>query len=381
MLLLLNRTSVGLGARLGRACASGCVRGPPANGRGASAIPLGLGLAPIRQPQASRLGAASLASSASASRAGAGGAAGNSQVPPLVPVPVEERSKKDVAAPPERGSASQPVVTATMFDPSETWDKIVKVGAYRAHRPNREIFVSSFLAGSFLSFGGALYFTVAGGSPWLQEAVPGFHTLLCAMVFPVGLHMIVLSGTDLLTSNMMYGAMPYYSLPSRSAEEKTQDLLRLWSVSLAGNLAGSLVMAVAASAWLFTPGSTQAAFITALAAKKTGLSLGAMVGKATLANWLVNVAIYQAATAQTTAGKMAGLWLPITTFVALGLEHSIANMFTLPLARLLSENDTPSILEICGNWGPVLLGNTLGATLFVGGLQWYASGGLGRVKK
>merc|ERR1711948_69125 len=96
-----------------------------------------------------------------------------------------------------------------------------------------------------------------------------------------------------------------------------------------------------------------------ITAMKCNLTLPGMVVRGALANWLVNVAIFQATSAHTTAGKIASLWLPIMTFVALQLEHSIANMFLLPL-------------DFLGNIVPVAVGNALGAIFFVGCVQRYS---------
>merc|ERR1719401_547310 len=108
----------------------------------------------------------------------------------------------------------------------------------------------------------------------------------------------------------------------------------------------------------------------ALTVKKCSLSYPVMLGKAACANWLVNVAIFQATSAHTTAGKIASLWLPIMTFVALQLEHSIANMFLLPLGFLVGAD--VSVLDILGNIVPVAVGNALGAIFFVGCVQRYS---------
>lgn len=94
---------------------------------------------------------------------------------------------------------------------------------------------------------------------------------------------------------------------------------RIWGISGLGNLAGSLFVAGTVFALsILPPGGPAMAWIAALTVKKCSLPLMTMVGKAACANWLVNIAIFQASSAHTTAGKIASLWLPIMTFVALG---------------------------------------------------------------
>lgn len=261
-------------------------------------------------------------------------------------------------------------------------DKLVAIASVRADRPIGEMFASAFLGGTYLSWGGALFVLVAGGcSGVLAEVVPGLHSLIAALVFPTGLSMIILTGTDLLTSNMMYGVLPFLALPGRNLGKKVADVAKLCAVSFGGNALGSMLIAACASAWIFLPGSPGAGFIAAACAKKCALPLGAMVGKGMCANWLVNLAVFQATTATSTAGKMAGVWMPVTAFVALGLEHSVANMFLLPLGKLCGADVTWVGDILVGNLLPVCVGNALGAGIFVAGLQWYASGGSRRIAR
>ena len=307
---------------------------------------------------------------------------------PATPLKSEGRDDEIATAPPcgspaaVSSSSTPPLVPQVhtpllMLDPAQTMDKLVATAGGRADRPTSEMLTSAALAGAYLSFGGCLYVMVAGGSVALQETVPGLHALMSALVFPTGLSLILLTGTDLLTSNMMYGALPFLSHPDRSTGRCLRDWGRLMATSFAGNFAGSLAVACAAAAWLFPVGTPGAAFAVALATKKTGLTLAATIGKATCANWLVNLAVFQATTATSTGGKLAGCWMPVTAFVALGLEHSVANMFTLPLG-IMSGADFTFAHAITSNIIPVCIGNALGASLFVAGAQWYASGGARR---
>ena len=87
----------------------------------------------------------------------------------------------------------------------------------RGARPPGVIFVSSMLGGALLSFGGAMYVMVGGGTVELLGAsVPGLHKLVAAGVFPVGLSMVVFTGTDLLTSNFMYHSLPFLTVRTAS---------------------------------------------------------------------------------------------------------------------------------------------------------------------
>lgn len=204
----------------------------------------------------------------------------------------------------------------------------------------------------------------------MSSALPGPHKIMPALIFPLGLSAIVVTGTDLLTSNMMYATLPLCSGdPRRSVEAKLVSLARLWTISAAGNLLASAGIAYATS-HLFV-GTAMGAFAAGIAVKKVSGGTLAIFAKAVGANWMVNLAIIQAATASSTPGKAAMLWLPITTFVALGLEHSVANMYLLPLGALCGADISAG--DMVHNLAPALLGNAAGASFFASYLHWKAA--------
>ena len=102
---------------------------------------------------------------------------------------------------------------------------------------------------------------------------------------------------------------------------------------LAGNLAGSLMMV--ALAYNMDVFAAVVPMVIATAKAKMVLAPSVAFFKGIGANWLVNLAYYQAALSPTAPGKIAALWLPIATFITLGLEHSVANMFILPMGSVL----------------------------------------------
>lgn len=268
-----------------------------------------------------------------------------------------------------------PVVVAKtadgIFNAEETMKLLAQKSIISAQRPVNQILCSSFLGGALLGWGGALTTVVAGGSATALATAPGALALLTGAVFPVGLSMIVLSGSELLTGNFMLMALPAWTHPSISKVRLAWGSCRVLSISCAGNLLGSLFVACAIFGLsVVTIGSPAALWLSALAVKKCGLSSLVVMGKGVGANWLVNVAIFQASSAHSTAGKIASLWLPVMTFVALGLEHSIANMFLLPLAMFLGADITA--LDIAGNIIPAAVGNAFGAIFFVAGVQRFS---------
>mmetsp|Transcript_38936 Transcript_38936/g.125869 ORF Transcript_38936/g.125869 Transcript_38936/m.125869 type:complete len:213 (-) Transcript_38936:212-850(-) len=133
------------------------------------------------------------------------------------------------------------------------------------------------------------------------------------------------------------------------------------TASWAGNLLGSILLAV-----LVTAGGTlgEAAAAQKIAFGKTHEPQLVVLVRAVLCNWLVCMATYMSLQAKDTTGKFVAIWLPISAFVALGLEHTVANMFLLPLG-ILNGADTSWTEALVHNLLPVTLGNTAGALLGV----------------
>eukprot|EP00239_Pterosperma_sp_CCMP1384_P012669 CAMPEP_0197865532 /NCGR_PEP_ID=MMETSP1438-20131217/43722_1 /TAXON_ID=1461541 /ORGANISM="Pterosperma sp., Strain CCMP1384" /LENGTH=452 /DNA_ID=CAMNT_0043484017 /DNA_START=352 /DNA_END=1710 /DNA_ORIENTATION=+ len=282
----------------------------------------------------------------------------------------------DASAPravvPRRADEEPPVATplsvpAAHLTPAETMKLLVKTGHAHGDRSNTDIILSSTMGGAYLSFGAMMMLHVAGGSPELAAAAPGVHSLIGGMVFPIGLSLITLTKADLLTSNMMLTALPFLTHRERAATN-ISSMLRVNGLSLLGNLAGSAAMAgIAASAIVTSP--AVCTFAANLAVKKCSYSLSTVFLKAVTCNWLVNLAVYNAATSTTTGGKILGLWLPIMTFVTLGLEHSVANMFLIPLG-MLAGADVSMVDMWMNNLIPVIAGNAVGATVMVSMVHW-----------
>ena len=127
-------------------------------------------------------------------------------------------------------------------------------------------------------------------------------------------------------------------------------------------MADKLLVVVGAGG-IFPASGVVAAKAAALAVGKTSLAPTAAFVKGVGANWLVAIAIVRAQAAHTAPGKIAALWMPITTFVALGLEHSVANMFLIPLGMLCGAEISAGEFWL-NNMVPVVAGNAVGAAVF-----------------
>jgi formate transporter len=241
--------------------------------------------------------------------------------------------------------------------PDTVLDHMVQAGVAKARLAPRDLLVRGFLSGALLGFATTLAFTAT-----LQTRVG----LVGALVFPVGFAMIVLMGLELVTGN--FALLP---LALRDRRIGLGELLGNWGLVFLGNLAGSVFYA-----WLFTltvtPDSEMARQLIAVAEAKTlgyaklgvhGVVVAAV--KAILCNWMVTLGVVMAFTSQSTAGKIAGMWLPILTFFAQGFEHSVVNMFAIPAGMLMGASVSARDWWLW-NQIPVTLGNIVGGMVFTG---------------
>ena len=156
-------------------------------------------------------------------------------------------------------------------------------------------------------------------------------------------------------------------------------LLRGFGTAAAGNLAGTLTFAYLAKQLDLLPEGA-GKLIAGIAASKVTLSPTIALGRAVLANWLVCMAIFLATEANDFGGKYLGIWSCIPMFVTIGLEHSVANAFFLPLGMLYGADVTPMQI-VTKNLLIVALGNFIGGGLLHAGGLSYQFGKLGEDEK
>ncbi|KAI9723555.1 MAG: hypothetical protein M1828_004151 [Chrysothrix sp. TS-e1954] len=253
------------------------------------------------------------------------------------------------------------------FTPQQTIELVSRLGCKKAHMRIDKLFVNSFMAGPLLGFGCAVLVST-NAAPWYQENAPGLIRMIGSLIFPVGLTMIVLSGADLWTTNIMYMIT---SLLSRRIN--ILPLLTSWTISYLGNLAGTLFfMAIIigyGGVFEETPIYKQAAIRIAMQ-KCSQPTFHQIFLRAIGANWLVCLAVYGSIQAREVVSKIAAIWWPTATFVALALDHTIANMFFIPLGIFLGADITVGTYV----WKSMVastLGNIVGGGLFVGAMYWY----------
>ena len=269
------------------------------------------------------------------------------------------------SSPPVAAASKPSEAVEYMVAPPIVFDNLRSTIITRSTRPSLRIFASAILAGGLLASSCSVVIAVVGGAP----LAIGIQKLLAGLLFPAGLSMILFLQADLLTSAMAHLALPRIMAAGTPGAVARADealppahALKLLSIVFAGNFVGSVAVAAFAAPLLFAA-SPFCAYAAGVAVAKTSLPWAVAFAKAIGANYLVNVAVYMAACAKTPGGKMASLWTPIMAFVALGLEHSVANMFIIPVG-ILCGADVTFVDFFLNNLVPVTIGNLLGALLF-----------------
>ena len=164
-------------------------------------------------------------------------------------------------------------------------DQLTDKGVAQGQRPAIQALASSFLGGAMLGWGGLLMTVVAGGC--VGVLTPGAIALIKGAVFPVGLSMITLSGSELLTGNMLT-----QSLPPIGAD-RAGPVARVLTLSFIGNFAGSLlVVGMAWAGGVFPATGAVASSAASLAVSKTSLAPAAAFVKGIGANWCVGSLVH-----------------------------------------------------------------------------------------
>jgi formate/nitrite transporter len=227
--------------------------------------------------------------------------------------------------------------------------------------------IKSFLAGILLSFSGLFLLTIGGGGASMDQTLgPAIHKMIQAAVFPIGLILIVITGADLFTGNTM-------SLVVSTLHRKTTwfNLIISWTVSFFGNLAGCLFFQYI---FVYYAGllSTEPyrSFTMKFAETKGNIEWHQIFLRGIAGNWLVCLALWMGTSARDLNSKIIGIFLPIWLFIAVGYEHSIANMFTVQMGMILGADLSIGKYISCVMI-PVTLGNIIGGGIFVGFTYWY----------
>jgi formate/nitrite transporter len=265
--------------------------------------------------------------------------------------------------------------------PAEVALKAEAVGVEKTRLDMPTLLALAVLGGAFIALGAMLATTVLGGA---EGALPfGVSRWIAGMAFSLGLILVVVGGAELFTGNtLMVMAWAAHKV-------RLHEMLRAWLIVYAGNFigaAGTAVLVFLAGQYMSGEGAVARVAIR-LAADKTTLPFGQAFFLGILCNVLVCLAVWLALGARTTTDKVLAVLFPVSAFVAAGFEHSVANMYLIPLG-LLAKSWGPAELWARSGvdlsdyavltwplffWSliPVTLGNIVGGGGLVGGVYWF----------
>ena len=267
------------------------------------------------------------------------------------------------------------------YVPAQMAERVEKAGIAKGNRDFFSTFTLAMMAGLFIALG-AVFFTFvihdSGLSVGLTKLIGGF-------VFSLGLILVIITGAELFTGNNLI----VMAVVSRKIT--LGQLLNNWSIVFIGNFVGSLIVVfLIFLTGMWTAGNASVG-VTALtiANAKVNLTFLQALSRGILCNILVCLAVYLCFSGRSVTDKILAILFPITAFVALGFEHSIANMYFIPAGLLLK--NSPEVLAaaqdmlgqvpdlsnltmygfLVDNLLPVTIGNIIGGTIFVGLAHWF----------
>ena len=246
--------------------------------------------------------------------------------------------------------------------PADVASAMIDAGRRKLALSPLDLVIRGGLAGAILAAATSLAFTGI-----VQTKVP----LVGALIFPVGLILIVLLGLDLVT-----GAFGLVPLPWLERDAGVTRLFANFAWIFLGNMIGSVLygglLAIALTSFgTQAPTGVAATIIAVAQAKTTGYEALGFAGlvtvfvKAMLCNWMVCLAIVAAMTTTSTIGKIACAYMPVFIFFAQGFEHSVVNMFVIPTGMMMGAKITVAEWWLW-NQIPVTLGNLVGGFIFTG---------------
>ncbi|MBN2334594.1 formate/nitrite transporter family protein [Candidatus Bathyarchaeota archaeon] len=260
--------------------------------------------------------------------------------------------------------------------PFEVAHTVCEAGVRKARRQVKKMFLLSVLAGVYVGFGAQVATTASMDAA--QYIGVGLSKVVTGTVFSVGLILVLVAGAELFTGNNLI-FMSYWS-----RKITANELLKNWAVVYAGNFVGSVLLAwIIYNTGLYTmAGNALGLKALSIASGKVNIPFTQAFFRGLVCNWLVCLAVWIASSAEDTTGKILACIFPIMAFVASGFEHSVANMYFVPMGIFLKDASfaAQSSLNLSGlSWAgfigrnliPVTLGNILGGAVFVAAVYCY----------
>ncbi len=266
--------------------------------------------------------------------------------------------------------------------PPEMAARAEDVGVKKANMDFWETFALAVLAGAFIALGAVFATTVTAGA---GGRLPfGITKLLGGLVFCLGLILVVVAGAELFTGNNLI------SMAWAGGKVSTRRLLRNWGIVYVGNFVGSMgtVLIMFISRQYTFGGGVVGLNALNISAAKVNLGFAQAVAMGIFCNALVCLAVWLCFSARTTTDKILSIIFPITAFVASGFEHSVANMYFIPIGLFIKQWGTAEFWNAIGKsaadyagltWGqflfhnllPVTIGNIIGGSVLVGLTYWF----------
>jgi formate transporter len=264
--------------------------------------------------------------------------------------------------------------------PPEMARKAEDIGVSKAKMGILKTTALGVLAGAFIAFGAVFYTVVISGSTMDY----GLTKLLGGIAFSLGLILVVVGGAELFTGNNLM------IMAWANRKISVYHVLRNWAIVYMGNLLGSIsvvIMILISGHYLFGDGATGLSILN-IARAKCELGFSQAVALGLLCNILVCLAVWLCYSAKSAHGKILSIIFPISAFVAAGFEHSVANMYFIPLGILVKKWGNPELWTLINSsaeqyesltWSnffvvnllPVTIGNIIGGAIFVGLAYWF----------
>jgi len=278
--------------------------------------------------------------------------------------------------------------------PADMAAKAEQIGVKKAHLNSVSMFALAILAGAFIALGGIFATTISAGSMPTSAAdgtaafstgLPyGVTRLLAGLAFGLGLILVIVGGAELFTGNNLI------VMAWANRKVSTKLLLKNWVIVYFGNFVGAIATAVLmyfTAQYKFGNGAIGIAALNTANSKVT-LDFVQAIALGIMCNALVCLAVWLTFSARTTTDRILAIIPPITAFVAAGFEHSIANMYFIPIGLFIKagapDSFWTSIHKTAADFGnltwdnflinnllPVTIGNIIGGALMVGVVYWF----------
>jgi formate transporter len=264
-----------------------------------------------------------------------------------------------------------------MLKPVDICDEIIEVYSKKVQYPILKSVILGILAGAFVAMGG---FASSLASHSIDNV--GLSKFVAGAIFPVGLILVLLCGTDLFTGNVLL------VVPFADKKIKLSQVLKNWIIIYLSNFIGAIIVAflIYSSGLLDTNAYKLGGYALKVASTKATLTFSKALASGIMCNIIVCLAVWISYAAKDIAGKILAIWFPVMAFVVSGFEHSVANMYYFTVALFAKPNieyikayNLPSdkvahidFVHIFKNLIPVTLGNIIGGGLFVGLAFWVA---------